>query len=308
MITISHLHKTFTTKHGPLIALNDISLTIPQGATVGLVGESGSGKSTLGKCLLRLHEPTRGSILFNTTELTTLAPKPLKAWRKSAQMIFQDPYASLNPRMTVDDLLKEPLKIHGIVSDHRIADVLDLVQLSSSLRSRFPHELSGGQRQRVALARGMILSPSFLICDEPIASLDVSVQAQIALLLKNLQKQLSLTILFISHDLRMVKYLAETVAVMYLGEIVELAPTGALYTRPLHPYTEALIASMPIPDPVLERKRTRIVLQGDPPSPIRRPPGCPFAPRCLKANPICHTTPPKLRLLPEGRSVACHLV
>lgn len=308
MIKIKQLKKYFSTPQGLLKAVDDISFEIPQGQTVGLVGESGCGKSTLGRLLLRLYEPTCGEVEFSGTNIFSLSPSTLKNWRREAQMIFQDPYASLNPRMTVEDIIQEPLKIHRLsFTPDDLSQALTQVNLSPSHSSAYPHELSGGQRQRVGIARALILNPRFIVCDEPIAALDVSVQAQIVNLLKDLQKKRGLTYLFISHDLRMVRYLADQVAVMYLGKIVEKAPTSSLYTTPLHPYTEALISSIPIPDPVLEKKRTRIVLSGEIPSPLHPPPGCAFCTRCPHVMPICKIeTPPLIQVAP-GHQVACHL-
>ncbi len=303
MITVKNLTKYF----GKLKAVDDVSLEIPEGKTVGLVGESGCGKSTLGKLLLRLHEPTSGTVEFDGNNIFSLNRSELKKWRQEAQMIFQDPYSSLNPRMTAEDIVAEPLKIHNIDEDPAtLIRAFEQVQISPDLRHRYPHEFSGGQRQRIGIARALILTPRFIVCDEPIASLDVSVQAQIVNLLKKLQADLGLTYLFISHDLRMVKYIADTIAVMYLGKIVEIGPTETIFNNPLHPYTQALLSAIPIPDPILEKKRTRIVLTGEIPSPLHPPPGCPFSSRCPKAMPQCKTTQPPVQQV-DNRHVSCHL-
>jgi peptide/nickel transport system ATP-binding protein/oligopeptide transport system ATP-binding protein len=255
VIKVKNLKKHFSTSKGLLKAVDDVSFDIPEGQTLGLVGESGCGKSTLGRLLLRLYEPSYGQVEFDGTNIFSLSVEELKKWRQEAQMIFQDPYASLNPRMTAEDIIAEPLKIHGIdIDPQTIAKTFSQVSLNHEHRNRYPHEFSGGQRQRIGIARALILNPRFIVCDEPIAALDVSVQAQIVNLLKDLQKQMGLTYLFISHDLRMIRYIADQVAVMYLGKIVEIAPTEKLFQNPLHPYTQALLSAIPLPDPVEEKK------------------------------------------------------
>ncbi|HEX4839550.1 MAG TPA: oligopeptide/dipeptide ABC transporter ATP-binding protein [Rhabdochlamydiaceae bacterium] len=312
MIIVKNLKKYFSTSKGLLRAVDDVSFEILEGQTLGLVGESGCGKSTLGRVLLRLLEPTSGEVQFDGNNIFALPPSELKKWRQEAQMIFQDPYASLNPRMTAQDIITEPLKIHNIDPDpDTIAKSFQQVSLNPHHRCRYPHEFSGGQRQRIGIARALILNPRFLVCDEPIAALDVSVQAQIVNLLKDLQKQMGLTYLFISHDLRMVRYIADHVAVMYLGKIVEKAPTELLFQRPLHPYTQALLSAIPFPDPVAEKKRTRIALTGEVPSPIHPPnggKGCGFCTRCPLAKGVCKETVPELREVEPGHFVSCHLV
>jgi oligopeptide/dipeptide ABC transporter ATP-binding protein len=308
MIIVKKLSKTFETSRGLLKAVDQVSLDIPEGKTLGLVGESGCGKSTLGRLLLRLIEPTEGEIRFDGENILKYSETQLKKWRQEAQIIFQDPYASLNPRMTAEEILTEPLKIHNIdIEPTTIVKALEQVALTPEHASRYPHEFSGGQRQRIGIARALILNPRFIVCDEPIAALDVSVQAQIVNLLKDLQQQMGLTYLFISHDLRMVRYIADEVAVMYLGKIVEKAPTEILYRNPLHPYTQALLSSIPIPDPVLERKRTRLVLSGEVPSPLHPPKGCGFCSRCPVVEKICHEEPPPLVEVAPRHFVACHL-
>ncbi len=307
MINVKNLKKYFSTSKGLLRAVDDVSFEIPEGQTLGLVGESGCGKSTLGRLLLRLYEPTEGEVAFDGNNIFSFSPEELKKWRQEAQMIFQDPYASLNPRMTAEDIIAEPLKIHRIdIEEGIIAKSFQQVSLNPQYRSRYPHEFSGGQRQRIGIARALILNPRFIVCDEPIAALDVSVQAQIVNLLKELQQQMGLTYLFISHDLRMVRYIADQVAVMYLGKIVEKAPTEILYQNPLHPYTQALLSAIPLPDPIEEKKRTRIILSGEIPSPLEPPKGCGFCSRCPKAQNICKTEPPPLREVEPGHFVACH--
>jgi oligopeptide/dipeptide ABC transporter ATP-binding protein len=309
MINVKNLKKYFSTSRGLLRAVDNVSFDISKGETLGLVGESGCGKSTLGRLLLRLYEPTAGEVDFDGNNIFSLSPNELKKWRQEAQMIFQDPYASLNPRMTAEDIIAEPLQIHGIDMNERlIAKSFQQVSLNPQHRRRYPHEFSGGQRQRIGIARALILNPRFLVLDEPIAALDVSVQAQIVNLLKALQKQMGLTYLFISHDLRMVRYIADHVAVMYLGKIVEKAPTEVLYQNPLHPYTQALLSAIPLPDPVAEKKRTRTVLSGEVPSPLHPPKGCGFCTRCPKALAVCHEEPPPLREVEPDHFVACHLV
>lgn len=311
MIEVKNLRKEFTVGGKKLLAIRDISFSIAKGETLGLVGESGCGKSTTGRCLLRLEEPTSGQVFYEGRDLVSLRSKELFHFRRNAQIIFQDPYSSLNPRMTAKDIIAEPLRIHRAMQESSIekylVELLSLVGLSRSVLSRFPHEFSGGQRQRIGIARALALKPHFLVCDEPISALDVSVQAQIVNLLKNLQKELSLTYLFIAHDLAMVKYISDRVAVMYLGNIVEMAPAEELYRNPQHPYTLALLASIPLPDPVLERQRQRSPLSGEIPSALAPPKGCPFASRCPKATQKCRDTPPSWTEVSPGHKVACHL-
>jgi oligopeptide/dipeptide ABC transporter ATP-binding protein len=307
-LLVKHLKKHFETSKGVLKAVDDVSIEFPEGKTTGLVGESGCGKSTLGRLLLRLHEPNEGEISFDGIDILKLGPDELKKWRQEAQMIFQDPYASLNPRMTAEAIVKEPLEIHGIDCEpDLLAKAFQQVSLNPQHRRRYPHEFSGGQRQRIGIARALILNPRFIVCDEPIAALDVSVQAQIVNLLKDLQAEMGLTYLFISHDLRMVKYIADFVAVMYMGKIVEKAPTQALYQHPFHPYTVALLSAIPMPDPVAEKKRTRIVLTGEVPSPLNPPKGCAFCTRCPNVMEICKTVAPPTVEVSSGHTVSCHL-
>lgn len=297
-----------TKKFGPLTALSEVFLQIFPGKTLGLVGESGCGKSTLAKTILRLTEPSAGSILYEGKNISSFSESQLKAWRQEIGVVFQDPHSSLNPRMTAEDIIREPFQIHRTPIDE--ATVLKLfkqVHLNPSQRLQFPHEFSGGQRQRIGIARALALSPKLVICDEPIAALDVSVQAQIVNLLKQLQQELNVAYLFISHDLRMVKYLSDDVGVMYLGHLVEKAPTSQLFSDPKHPYTEALLSAVPIPDPAIERKRKRVVLSGEVPSPLNPPKGCPFSTRCPKVMPICKIEKPPLQVVGPNHCVRCHL-
>ena len=308
LIQVRNLKTHFKVKKGYVKAVDNVSFEIYPKETLGLVGESGCGKSTLGRSLLRLIEPTSGEVLFNDLDILKLPARPLKSWRKDAQIIFQDPYASLNPRMTAEDILREPFDIHGIpATQEMIHHLFAQVALNPNLLRRFPHEFSGGQRQRIGIARALALSPRFIVCDEPLSALDVSIQAQIVNLLRDLQRDLSLSYLFISHDLRMVKYISDRVAVMYLGHIVELTTSEELYAHPLHPYTQALLSAIPIPDPVLERKRTRVFLSGDAPSPLNPPKGCLFCTRCPKSMPICYENRPELKIIQPGHQIACHL-
>jgi oligopeptide/dipeptide ABC transporter ATP-binding protein len=309
LLEIKDLKKYFFFKNQPLKAVDELSLTILEGETVGLVGESGCGKSTAGKTIIRLLDPTEGEVLYNGTNIYELNKAGMKKLRKEVQIIFQDPYASLNPRMTVEDIIAEPLDIHGVLKGkkrrERVVELLELVGLNPDHLHRFPHEFSGGQMQRIGIARALALNPKFIVCDEPISALDVSVQAQIVNLLKSLQEKLGLTYLFIAHDLSMVKYISDRILVMYLGHMVELTDSDSLYNEPLHPYTQALLSAVPIPDP--DVKPDKIVLEGDVPSPIDPPSGCVFRTRCKQAMDICSVSAPEWKEVRKGHFTACHL-
>ena len=296
---------------GAVKAVDGVSFDILEGETLGIVGESGCGKSTCGRAVLRLYEATAGSITIDGTDIATMSQEELRQERPKMQMVFQDPQASLNPRMTVASLIGEPLDEHTKWSRQkkleRIYELMDAVGLNREFAHRYPHAFSGGQRQRIGIARALALNPKFIVCDEPIAALDVSIQAQVVNLLEDLQKQFGLTYMFISHDLSMVRHIADRVAVMYLGVIVELAPVQAMFDQPLHPYTEALLSAVPEPDPSLSVQKDRIVLQGDVPSPSNPPQGCNFCTRCSKVMDICKIEQPELREIEPGHFAACHL-
>jgi oligopeptide transport system ATP-binding protein len=299
----------FQRQVGAVRAVDGVSFDVKRGETLGLVGESGCGKSTTGRTILQLYKPTAGNVSFDGTNLVTLKGEQMRQMRRRMQMIFQDPYASLNPRMTVAQLVGEPLIVHNVATGaeikERVAHLLELVNLNPAFATRYPHEFSGGQRQRIGVARALALQPSFIICDEPISALDVSIQAQVVNLLEELQQQFNLTYLFIAHDLSMVKHISDRVAVMYLGVIVELATRDELYAKPLHPYTQALLSAVPIPDPVADAKRKRTILQGDVPSPANPPSGCRFRTRCPIAEAVCAETRPEFREIRPGHFVAC---
>lgn len=293
-------------------AVDDVSFQIHRGETYGLVGESGCGKSTLGRTIVKINEPTDGKILVDGEDITYLSGQKLKKFRKDIQLIFQDPYASLNPRMTVGEIIREPMAIHHIYQtrkeqDDRVIELLKIVGLKPDHVHRYPHEFSGGQRQRISIARTLALNPRFIVCDEPISALDVSIQAQIINLLKNIQKELGIAYLFIAHDLSMVKHISDRIGVMYLGHLVEEGDSAKLYANPMHPYTQALLSAVPIPDPIAGKSKKRIMLEGELPSPINPPSGCPFRTRCLYATEKCANEMPKMKDI-NGRKVACHKV
>ena len=302
----------FRRQVGAVRAVDGISFSVYRGETLGLVGESGCGKSTAGRTILKLYESTDGEIYFEGENITEKSESEMREMRPNMQMIFQDPQACLNPRMTVGSIIDEPLREHSNKSSQerqdRVNELLSLVGLNPSHSNRYPHEFSGGQRQRIGIARALALQPQFIMCDEPIAALDVSIQAQVVNLLEDLQKEFGLTYLFISHDLSMIRYFADRVAVMYLGKIVELAGSDELYEMPLHPYTQALLSAVPVPDPELDEKRQRVILEGDVPSPANPPSGCRFHTRCpIANNDTCKTIDPEFRELVPGHFVACHL-
>lgn len=316
LLSVRNLVKRFPIKGGILgrevasvKAVSDVSFDIRKGETLGLVGESGCGKSTLGRCILRLIEPTSGQIFYKGKEITHATPAEMRKLRRNMQIIFQDPYASLNPRMTVEDILGEPIDIHGLADSKesrrkRIVELLDLCGLRREAIARYPHEFSGGQRQRICIARALAVQPEFIVCDEPVSALDVSIQAQIVNLMQDLQKELGLTYLFIAHDLKVVEHISNRVAVMYLGKVAEVSEAEDLYEHPRHPYTKALLSAIPLPDP--DYKKTRVILQGDVPSPISPPTGCYFHPRCPIAKDNCKHDHPKLQNLGGVHEVACH--
>ncbi|MGF9695157.1 oligopeptide/dipeptide ABC transporter ATP-binding protein [Rhizobium sp. 0TCS1.26] len=298
---------------GAVKAVDGVSFDIMKGETLGLVGESGCGKTTTGRTILRLYEPTSGEVTFRGIDLASRGADEVRRTRRHMQMIFQDPYASLNPQMRVGEIIARPLRVHRLVKTAKeekelVAEIMQKVGLNVNLRDRFPHEFSGGQRQRIGIARALATSPDFIVCDEPISALDVSIQAQIINLLEQLREDLGLTYLFIAHDLSMVRYLSTRVGVMYLGKMMELTSSKDLYDDPLHPYTRALLSAIPIPDPPLERRRQRTILAGDPPSPANPPKGCRFSTRCPMAVDQCRMVEPEFREAKTGHWVACHLV
>lgn len=319
LLQVENLKKYFPIRRGvfqqhvgDVKAVDGVSFDVYKGETLGLVGESGCGKTTTGRTIIRIYEPTDGHVHFEGTDIATLKNREMRELRRSMQMIFQDPYASLNPRMSVQRIVGEPLEVYHLANreerKERVAHLLELVGLNPDFMTRYPHEFSGGQRQRIGLARSLALNPSLIICDEPISALDVSIQAQVVNLLEDLQEQLGLTYIFIAHDLSMVRHISNRVAVMYLGKIMELTDRDTLYANPLHPYTEALLSAIPVPDPVIEEQRQRILLQGDLPSPAHPPKGCNFCTRCPRKIDICSEVEPEIDEVEPGHLCACHLV
>ncbi len=317
ILSVSHLKTYFDVTKGLFSkkqivkAVDDVSFDVMPNETFGLVGESGCGKTTLGRTIVKLYEPAGGSIMFEGQDIASLKGKELKAYRKNMQMIFQDPYASLNPRMTVGEIIKEPMIIHNIYEtdkerEERVVELLRIVGLKPDHIRRYPAEFSGGQRQRIGIARALAVDPKFIVCDEPISALDVSIQAQVVNLLKNIQNELGLSYLFIAHDLSMVKHISDRIGVMYLGHLVEMGPGNDVYHRPLHPYTTALLSAIPIPDPDVAKAKSRIILEGEIPSPINPPAGCPFCTRCPKATERCEREMPQ-PIQVGTRTVSCHL-
>jgi len=319
LVQVRRLKKYFpitrgiTQRHaGDIKAVDDVSFDIYKGETLGLVGETGCGKTTVGRSIIRLYEPTAGQVLFDGLDLAALKGGELRRLRRRMQMIFQDPYASLNPSMKVGSIIAEPLEVHRVArgpeKQERVYELLQLVGLNPYFINRYPHEFSGGQRQRIGIARALALNPDLIICDEPISSLDVSIQAQVVNLLEKLQEQLGLTYLFIAHDLSMVRHISDRMAVMYLGKIVEMTDRDEIYLNPLHPYTQALISAVPVPDPVVEEKEQRIILEGDIPSPAHPPVGCNFNTRCPVAQEVCFEVEPEFIEVKKSHFCACHLV
>ena len=312
LLRVEHLKKYFSTPRGMLLAVDDISFSLKAGETLGVVGESGCGKSTLGRAILRLHEPTDGKVIFNGENILEYDKKKMKQTRADMQIIFQDPYSSLNPRMTVSQSIAAPLIIQGIYQakekdkiQKRVDEMMELVGLAKRFANSYPHELDGGRRQRIGIARALSLNPKFIVCDEPVSALDVSIQAQVLNLMQDLQEKLGLTYLFITHNLSVVKHLSNRIMVMYLGQMVELAEPKALFANPMHPYTKALLSAIPTPDP--DQKMDCVVLKGELTSPINVPEGCRFAKRCIYARPDCETKKVEMREAEPGHFVACHL-
>ncbi|MBQ3267904.1 MAG: ATP-binding cassette domain-containing protein [Atopobiaceae bacterium] len=316
LVEVKHLKEYFPINTGwfkttPLKAVDDVSFTINRGETLGLVGESGCGKTTVGRTILHLYQPTDGEVIYDGKPIKT--KEDLTEFRKKSTMVFQDPYASLNPRMTVSDISAEPLDVHKMYTDpkareQRILELMDNVGLNSEHASRYAHEFSGGQRQRIGIARALAINPEFIVCDEPVSALDVSIQAQVINMFDELQDQLGLTYLFIAHDLLVVRHISDRIAVMYLGKMVELADAEEAYNHPLHPYSKSLISAVPIPDPKIARSSKRIALQGDIPSPLNAPSGCPFRTRCPYATDVCAESMPPFEEVEKGHFVACHRV
>ncbi|MBQ7679970.1 MAG: ATP-binding cassette domain-containing protein [Butyrivibrio sp.] len=312
LVRADHISKYFKVAGGRILhAVEDVNLSIHRGETLGLVGESGCGKSTLGRTMMGIYRPTKGTLYYEEKPVDLSNRKERVAFSKKAQIIFQDPYASLDPRMTVGSIIAEGMQIHGLYDDAgrqaRVAELLDIVGLNREHANRFPHEFSGGQRQRIGIARALAIEPEFIVCDEPISALDVSIQAQVINLLRDLQSRMGLTYLFIAHDLNIVKYISDRIAVMYLGSVVELASSDVLYANTLHPYSVALLSAVPVPNPDLEASKKRQIIEGDVPSPINKPKGCAFSSRCPRCHEACLNAIPTLHEVEPGHFVACHL-
>ena len=310
ILEVKNLKKYFQTPKGMLHAVDDVNFTIEEGKTLGVVGESGCGKSTTGRAILRLHEPTSGEVIFNGENILTKNKDEMRLLRRQMQLIFQDPYASLDPRNTVSEIIGEPLKLQKIIPDkakrlEKVYELMETVGLAERLVNTYPHELDGGRRQRIGIARALAMEPKFIVCDEPVSALDVSIQAQILNLMQDLQEQMGLTYMFITHDLSVVHHFADDIAVMYLGQLIEKAPSGQLFDKPTHPYTQALLSAIPVPS--LNKKRERILLKGEITSPINPKPGCRFAARCPYATDRCRSEEPKLKEIEPNHFVACHL-
>ena len=310
ILEVKNLKKYFHTPKGMLHAVDDVNFTIEEGKTLGVVGESGCGKSTTGRAILRLHEPTSGEVIFNGENILTKNKDEMRLLRRQMQLIFQDPYASLDPRNTVSEIIGEPLKLQKIIPDkakrlEKVYELMETVGLAERLVNTYPHELDGSRRQRIGIARALAMEPKFIVCDEPVSALDVSIQAQILNLMQDLQEQMGLTYMFITHDLSVVHHFADDIAVMYLGQLIEKAPSGMLFDKPTHPYTQALLSAIPVPS--LNKKRERILLKGEITSPINPKPGCRFAARCPYATDRCRSEEPKLKEIEPNHFVACHL-
>ena len=310
ILEVKNLKKYFQTPKGMLHAVDDVTFTIEEGKTLGVVGESGCGKSTTGRAILRLHEPTSGEVIFNGEDILKKNADEMRLLRRQMQLIFQDPYASLDPRNTVSEIIGEPLKLQKIIPDkakrmEKVYELMETVGLAERLVNTYPHELDGGRRQRIGIARALAMEPKFIVCDEPVSALDVSIQAQILNLMQDLQEQMGLTYMFITHDLSVVHHFADDIAVMYLGQLIEKAPSGQLFDKPTHPYTQALLSAIPVPS--LNKKRERILLKGEITSPINPKPGCRFAARCPYATDRCRSEEPKLKEIEPNHFVACHL-
>ena len=308
LLQVDHLKKYFKSAKGTVHAVDDVSFTIEKGKTLGVVGESGCGKSTLGRTIIRLQEPTEGTVLFEGKNISALNQKELWKQRLEMQMIFQDPYSSLNPRMTISQTIEEPLKLYGLCADKesrqkRVAELMDTVGLARRLYNTYPHELDGGRRQRIGIARALALQPKFIVCDEPVSALDVSIQAQILNLMQDLQKELNLTYMFITHDLSVVHHISDDIMVMYLGQVIEKAPAEVLFANPVHPYTQALLSAIPVPS--LHNRKERILMKGELTSPIDPKPECRFCSRCPYAEEMCHAGNPALKEIEAGHFVAC---